>query len=226
MWKGISASVRLFLLLAGCVFAEEGALRIYADPAAADALEDMGKYPLFINLAGADLVVEDIGAVGDGGVAEQADGNDALLEVQGLVFTGHELGKLLVAGGDVAVGGHVDKERGKHEFEAVLVAGVDGIGPVVFDLLEFLHLGSDVGCHRRDAESQRHGPDPLDRRGWTLGKNGAGGKKKNRKAEGTTSHMRRKLPLFDFSAYPAPWTSRRGLGERPNREVGSQIPAK
>jgi len=179
----------LLPLLSRGVFAEERALRVYADPAAADALEDVGKYTLFINLTRADFVVEDICAIGDSGVAQHADGYDALLKVHCLVFAGDELGKLLVAGGDIAAGGDVDKKRGQDEFEAVLVAGIDGTGPGVFDLLEFLHLGAEVGSScSRSGSCRGTGLIRRPSRGGTLSKNRAAGKQKNRKADGTTSH--------------------------------------
>ena len=40
-----------------------------------------------------------------------ADGDDLLIQVQGFILAGDQLGQLLVAGGDVADGGNIDKQR-------------------------------------------------------------------------------------------------------------------
>ena len=66
-----------------------------------------------------------------------------------LVLAADHLHHLLVARGDVALGGDIDKQRRKHQFQRVLVAPVDGVGPVVFDLLKLRDLRADGGGDAR-----------------------------------------------------------------------------
>lgn len=93
------------------VFADSGALRVDANPAAAEALEDVGEDAFFIDLGGVDLVVESVGSISHGDVAQHADGDDFLGEVDSFVFAGEDLGQLLIAGGDIAAGGYIDEQR-------------------------------------------------------------------------------------------------------------------
>jgi len=39
--------------------------------------------------------------------------------------------------------GDVDKQGRKHQFQRVLVAAVDGVGPTVFDLLKLRYFRTD-----------------------------------------------------------------------------------
>ena len=96
-----------------------------------------------------------VGAVGDGDIAQHAHRDDLLFEMERLVLAGDELGHLLIAGGDVAAGRNIDKQRRQHQFQAILVAQIDGVGPGVLDLLELRDLGlcsgGDAGWNRRRA---------------------------------------------------------------------------
>ena len=74
------------------------------------ALEDVRKDALLVHLAGVDLVVQQIGAVGHGDVAQHAHGDHLLIEMDGLVLAGDQLRQLLIAGGDVAAGGNIHKQ--------------------------------------------------------------------------------------------------------------------
>ena len=56
-------------------------------------------------------MVQHIGAVGHGNIAQHADRNHPLVQMQGLVFAGNQHSHLLVAGGDVADGGNIHKQR-------------------------------------------------------------------------------------------------------------------
>ena len=85
-------------------------------------------------------MVQRIGAVGDSGVAKHADGDHLLIEMQGLIVCRDQKCHLLIPGGDIAGGGHIDKQRRQHVFQAVLVAPVDRIGPCILKLLELLNI--------------------------------------------------------------------------------------
>ena len=98
------------------------------------------KTPFSSTWADSALAVERIGSVGDGDVANHAHGDHALIEVLGLIFAGNHQGQLLIAGGDVAVAGYVHKQRGKNQFQAILVVPIDGIRPGIFDFLELADL--------------------------------------------------------------------------------------
>lgn len=109
--------------------ADGGALGVDADPVAVEALEDVGEDAAFLDDDVVDAVGPDVGAVGNGDVAEGADGDDFLLEGGAdvaLVGGVDEVGDLLVAGGDFAGGGDVDEEGGEDELEGVLVVIGDG----------------------------------------------------------------------------------------------------
>lgn len=113
----------------GGFVADGGALGVDADPVAVEALEDVGEDATFFEDDAVDAVGEGVGSVGDGDVAEGADGDDFLLEGgAGVALVGgvDELGDLLVAGGDDAGGGDVDEEGGEDELEGVLVVVGDG----------------------------------------------------------------------------------------------------
>ena len=84
--------------------------------------------------------MENVGSVGDGGIPQQADGDHALLEVHGLVFPGDQLGQLLIACGDIPARRDIHEQWRQDQFQAVLVAFVDGVGPGVLDFLEFANL--------------------------------------------------------------------------------------
>ena len=133
--------VGLFFGFSVGVLAKDGALGVDAEPAAAGALEEVGEDALFVHLlARSKLVVQDIGAVDDRDIAQHAHGDYPLFEVEGLVLAGNELGQLLVAGSDFAGGGDVNKYGRENQFQAVLVALVDGAGPAVFNFLELANL--------------------------------------------------------------------------------------
>ena len=111
-------------------------------------------------------MVENVGAVGDSGVAQHAHSDDLLLQVQGLVFSGDDVGELLIAGGDVAGAGDIEEQRREHVFQAVLIAPVDGFIPGVFDLLELRISGEAVDV-TGPGQGQRRwsGPGPTQSRG-------------------------------------------------------------
>src|ERR1035438_6414787 len=102
---------RLLLGFSRRVGAERSALRIDARPSAARALEDVREHALLIHLTTRHFVVEHIRAVGDGGVAEHADSDHFLLQVQCLVFAANQIGQLLIARGDVSTRRYIDEER-------------------------------------------------------------------------------------------------------------------
>src|ERR1700760_2147950 len=60
------------------------------------------------------------------------------------------MNNLLVARADFSTGGDADKLRSQHQFEPLLIALGDRIGPAVFDLLHLAKLGrlSFVACLR------------------------------------------------------------------------------
>lgn len=123
-------------LLAGGIVAQGSALGVDADPTAAEPLKDVSEDAFFIDDSGTGLVMQDVGSVGHRDIAQHADGDDVLRDLEGLVFAADDQRELLVARGDIAVGGDIDKERREHEFERILVALVDGLGPSIFNLLE------------------------------------------------------------------------------------------
>ena len=103
----------------------------------------MGKDAFFVHLGRIHLVMQGVGAVGHGDIAQHAHGDHLLRQGERLVLAADHLDHLLVAGSHVALGRDVDKQGRKHQFKSVLVAPVDGVGPGVFDLLELRHLGTD-----------------------------------------------------------------------------------
>ena len=102
-------SVGLPFLLGVGLLAQGGALRIDAQPSAMYALEDMREDALLVGFARIHLVVERVGSIGHRNIAEHADGDDALIEMDGFILAGDQRGHLLIAGGDVAGRGDIHK---------------------------------------------------------------------------------------------------------------------
>ena len=69
--------------------------------------------------------MENIGAVGHGNVAQHADRNNFLGQMQCLVAASDHNCQLLVARCDVARGRNVNEQGRENQFQAVLVALID-----------------------------------------------------------------------------------------------------
>ena len=118
------------------------------------ALEDVGQDAFFVHYHGVDLVVERIGSVGNGNIAQHAHGDELMGGVEGIVLAGDGLSHLLITGGNVA-GWRKHRRTGAERVKAVLVAAVHGVCPGVLNLLELGDLrafsGSDSGLDGRSS---------------------------------------------------------------------------
>ena len=79
--EGCLGRGRLPLFAAGFL-AQHGALRIDAQPAAAHALKDVRKHALLVHFCRIHLVVQRVGAIGHGDIAQHAHGDHLLRKVR------------------------------------------------------------------------------------------------------------------------------------------------
>ena len=63
----------------------------------------MRKDALFVHRARSHLVVQHIGSVGHSDIPQHAHCDHTLLQMDGLIFAGNQVGHLLIAGGDVSL---------------------------------------------------------------------------------------------------------------------------
>ena len=77
--------LRLPLLVLGllAILAQRRSLRIDANPGVVLALENVRKHALLVGFVVRHLMMQDVGSVGHGNVAEETDGDDALFQATG-----------------------------------------------------------------------------------------------------------------------------------------------
>ena len=130
------------LLLVVSLVKDCGALGVNADPAGAGLLVDMREDAPLVHGVGAGPVVNDVGAVDDGDVAQDAYIDDFLLhreQVAGGVVK--HLSDELVASADGAGRGDVNKCRRKEQLHGVLILVDEGDAPLVLKLLKLFGGG-------------------------------------------------------------------------------------